>query len=457
VFSYDTSGSMGTFLAYVSGALRSFASDVTPGEEGVMIQPFEESTLLDHWSDNPWEIEGAFGGVFGAIGSSAAETSMLAALQELEIRKGARALLVITDAETMSYHRSGELWEELRDVRPTVFTVHVGGGGAPQLTTNLMQDWAHSWGGHYEYAASHGQIDRAFDRLATWMRRPAAYSIGYATKFVDHTPGRLTVSAPTGANGDQSVVAGTGVAVEILLDTSGSMRQKVGKKQRIQIAKTVLQDLVEDTLPSGLPVALRIFDPARQCGSKLLAPLEPLDKESMSTMVRDLKIVKSTKTPLAATLSEVAADLSGINGPKIIVLVTDGEESCDGDPEQVIKDMIAQGLDVRVNIVGFALDDADLKEQLQRWAEIGHGQAFDAQGAEDLSAGIVTALRAPFQVFDADDQLVATSVVGGEAVVLPPGTYRVEVLTDPVIVLEDVVIDAGTSKTLQLEAPAPVD
>src|SRR6478752_5868680 len=147
----------------------------------------------------------------------------------------------------------------------------------------------------------------------------------------------------------------------------------------------------------------------------------------MSTMVRDLKIVKSTKTPLAATLSEVAADLSGINGPKIIVLVTDGEESCDGDPEQVIKDMIAQGLDVRVNIVGFALDDADLKEQLQRWAEIGHGQAFDAQGPEDLSAGIVTALRAPFQVFDADDQLVATSVVGGEAVVLPPGTYRVEV------------------------------
>jgi hypothetical protein len=454
VFSYDTSGSMGSYLTYISTAMRGFAADVTPGEEAVMIMPFEDPPLLEDWSDDPWTIEDAVAGVFSVSGSSAAETSLLSALKELAARPGARAILAVTDAETSSYGQMGDLWRDLGAIKPVVFTVHVGGGGAPQLTTNLMQDWAHSWGGHYEYASSHGHIDRAFDRLATWMRRPAAYTIGFGATFVDHTPGRLVISAPSGPDGDQSVVAGSGVAVEILLDTSGSMRAKVGKKQRIAIAKAVLRNLVEETLPAGLPVALRTFDPQRQCGSTLLAPLAPLDKATMSALVRDLKIVKTTKTPLAATLAEVAADLAGVDGPKIIVLVTDGQESCDGDPEQVIRDLVAQGLDVRVNIVGFALDDVDLKADLQRWAEVGNGQAFDAQGAEELAAGIVTALRAPFQVYDDHDTLIASGVVGGEAVVLSPGIYRVEVLTDPVMVFEDVTISAGQSRTLQLEAPA---
>ena len=71
---------------------------------------------------------------------------------------------------------------------------------------------------------------------------------------------------------------------------------------------------------------------------------------------------------------------------KIIVLVTDGQESCKGNPAQAIRDLVAQGLDVHVNIVGFAIDDAKLKAQLQEWAAVGNGQAFDAQGKDDLAA-----------------------------------------------------------------------
>ncbi len=382
VFTYDTSGSMGTYLQYVFGALRSFATDIVPGEEAVQVMPFEEPPLLAAFSDNAWQIENAVTGIFSARGSSAAETSLLAAMQQLQDRPGARAILVITDAQTMSYNRIGELWTEFQTVHPIVFTVHVGGGGAPQLTTNLMQDWAYSWGGHYEYAVSHGQIDRAFDRLATWLRRPATYTVGYGTTFISHAPGSLSVTPPSGPNGDQSVVAGSGVGVEILLDTSGSMQRKIGKQRRIDIAKQVLRDLVGQTLPPGLPVGLRIFDPARRCGSKLLAPLAPLDQARMTALISGLKIAKGTRTPLAATLTEVAGDLGASAGPKIIVLVTDGQESCKGDPEQAIRDLVAQGLDVRVNIVGFAIDDAELKAQLERWAEVGNGQAFDAQGAK---------------------------------------------------------------------------
>jgi Mg-chelatase subunit ChlD len=458
VFTYDTSGSLGQVLRYVSTALRGFAADVRPGEETVLIMPFEDSPLLRDWSDDRWLIEDAVAGVPSALGSSAAEESMIGAARALSSRPGARAMLVVTDAETMSYHQTSQLWLSLAQVRPTTFTVHVGGGGAPALTTNLMQDWANAWGGQYTYATSHAELDRAFDRLATRLRRPAAYRIAFDAWFTDHTPGRLTLEAPVGPEGQEPVVAGSGVGVEILLDTSGSMRAKIGKQTRIAIAKRVLRRLVSETLPEGLPVALRTFDPARPCGSRLVTSLEPLDRERMLETVNGLKAAKKTKTPLAATLQQVAGDLSRARGKAIVVLITDGAETCDGDPEAAIQELRESGLDVRVNIVGFAIDDEGLQEQLARWAEVGGGQSFTADDADTLTQGIAAALSAPFRVLDETGAEVASGIVGGDPVVLPPGSYTVEVLTDPVRVFEEVVITPGAWRRVEVRDPdAPLE
>ncbi|CAN5835848.1 hypothetical protein BH23CHL8_BH23CHL8_11730 [soil metagenome] len=456
VISYDTSGSMGAYLSFVNAALRGFAADVTPGEETILVMPFEEPPLLEHWSDDAWEIESAVAGVAQVRGSSGAESSILAALRELMSRPGAKAILVVTDAETLSFQMGGEMWKLLDEVRPVIFSVHVAGGGAPILSTDLMQDWAQAWGGHYEYAASHGQIDRAFDRLATWLRRPAGYSVSRRTSFVSREPGSLSVTAPVGAEGAGAVIAGTGVAVEILLDTSGSMRERLEGRRRIDVAKDVLDRLINGTLPPGMPTALRIFKPGRRsCDSELLAPLAPLDRDAMSALVEGLRINRRTRTPLAATLEQVAADLAANDGPKIVVLVTDGQESCEGDPEQAIRGLIAEGLDVRVNIVGFDLDDEELKADIARWATLGNGQAFDARGADELEAGIRHALSAPFRVLDAEGEVVASGTVGGGPIRVPPGSYRLEVLADPLIVHESIEVPAGEEVIVALEPDEP--
>jgi Mg-chelatase subunit ChlD len=317
-----------------------------------------------------------------------------------------------------------------------------------------MQDWANAWGGHYEYAASHAALDRAFDRLATWLRRPAAYDITFDASFVDRSPGQLSVEAPPGPDGPGTLVAGSGVGVEILLDTSGSMRAKIGKQTRIAIAKRVLDRLVGRTLPEGLPVALRTFDPARRCGSTLVTPLEPLDRQRMLATIKGLKAARQTRTPIAATLEQVASDLARAEGMAIVVLVTDGAETCRGDPEAVIRELAASGLDIRLNIVGFAIDDAGLQDQLARWAELGGGQAFTADDAQSLAAGIAAALAAPFRVLDATGVEVARGVVGGDAVSLPPGRYTVEVLTDPVRVYPEIEITPGGSRRIEVRDPA---
>jgi Mg-chelatase subunit ChlD len=456
VFTYDTSGSMGAYLSYVTAALRGFAADVTPGEEAVLVMPFGDRPLLDHWSDDPFEIESAVAGAGQPSGSSAAEASIMAAASELHGRPGARAILVVTDAETTSYGNSADLWAALDDVRPIIFTIHAAGGNYPSLTNGLMHDWAASWGGRYEYASSHAQIDRAFDRLATWLRRPAAYDVRFSTHYVSHEPGSLSVMSSGGSDGAGSLVAGSAVAVEILLDTSGSMLRKTEGGRRIDVAKDVLTRLVTETLPAGVPTALRIFKPGKKsCASRLVAPLGPLDPAAMADLVDRLKINKGTSTPLAATLREVGSDLSAAQGLRIIVLITDGKETCKGDPAQVIRDLVAEGLDVRVNIVGFAIDDEGLREQLAQWAALGNGRAFDANGADELERSIAAALAAPFRVLDADGVVVGTGVVGEAAIPLPPGTYRVEILTDPIIVRDGVEVPAETSVSLTVDPPDP--
>ena len=81
-FTYDTSGSLATYLTYISTALRGFAEDVTPGEEAVWIQPFEDPPLLRDWSDDTYALQNAVAGVVSVSGSSAAEQSLIAAAGE---------------------------------------------------------------------------------------------------------------------------------------------------------------------------------------------------------------------------------------------------------------------------------------------------------------------------------------------------------------------------------------
>ena len=57
--------------------------------------------------------------------------------------------------------------------------------GAPQHR-RIMQDWAASGGGYYEYVRSAGTIERAFDRMAAWLRRPADY--GLVLEFSEEPP-----------------------------------------------------------------------------------------------------------------------------------------------------------------------------------------------------------------------------------------------------------------------------
>jgi hypothetical protein len=83
------------------------------------------------------------------------------------------------------------------------------------------------------------------------------------------------------------------------------------------------------------------------------------------------------------------------------------------------------GTTVRVNIVGFAIDDAKLAATFRHWSALGNGQYFDAKDAASLAAAMAQAMRPRFEVLDAQGKVVAEGVAGGEPVPAMPGSYTV--------------------------------
>lgn len=267
---------------------------------------------------------------------------------------------------------------------------------------------------------------------------PGSYELRYVTGQKHHVlarkaiavtpgtiPGTLRVTAPA------TTEAAYG-AVELILDASGSMLQRIGGKRRIDLAKAALVDLSNEVIPAGTPFALRVFGhrEANSCRTDLEIPLAPLDRGKAVARIQSIESKNLAKTPIGASLAQVPADLKGVTGSAVVVLVTDGEETCDGDPKAAIENLRKAGFDFRVNIVGFAIDELALEEQFRSWAEIGRGGYFEASDGKGLAVAMRAALRLPFQV-KKDARVVASGIVNGDAIELLPGSYDVDVQSSP--------------------------
>jgi hypothetical protein len=457
-FVFDTSISVGPYLPYVYGGLRAYSADIVEGSESILMLPFEEAPLLAEWSDQPYVLQDAVNRYINAGSSSSAEAAMIEILDDLALRPGARAILLMTDAETSSYQQNQELWRLLDEVRPAIYTVQVG--PATPESRHFMLDWSAVGGGAYQYAASHADVDRAFARMATQLRRPADYQLSFATSEeppAPPQPARISVISPpvAGSGAPPSVAPGVGVA--LVLDTSGSMLEPMTGGRRIDVARAALSRLVADGLPDGVPVSLRVFrQKRRSCDTELAVPLAPLDRAAMLAAIDGLAVKRTVRTPLAAAIEAVATDLAGLAGPHVVVVVSDGQESCGGDPASALQALRSEGFDVTLNIIGLDLD-RKTRRALTRVADAGGGTYLDAQDADGLADAIARAVGAPFQVLDSDGVVVGSGTVGGEAVSVPPGTYRVEVRTDPPVTWDPVAVETGRTLTLELasELAAP--
>jgi hypothetical protein len=426
IFSWDTSPSVAGYIPRIRNALVAFSSQVVPGREAVNLMPFPQGPLLREWLGEPYMLQTVLNDFDSRPGSSEALTTLKKASIELAPRPGTKAILVITDGETLP---DAGAWKEMRKTRPRIFAVQVA--GCCRWNLDKMRDWASIDAGDFRQLRYEGEMEVAFDRATAMMRRPADYTLMAESEFRKAPgPGLLSVVREQGVATSDSTLGGA--AIELILDASGSMLQRVDGKRRITIAREVLNEAVREHIPAGTPVALRVFGhkEADSCRTDLEIPLGPLDPAKAVVVIDGIQAKNLARTPIAASLAAVEADLGGRKSGAII-MVTDGEETCDGDPVAVINSLRAKGFDVNLNIVGFAINNPELAAQFESWAELGEGQYYAADNQAGLNAALASALMLPFKVYDAAGALVAAGQVDGGPVELEAGYYKVVVATKP--------------------------
>lgn len=166
----------------------------------------------------------------------------------------------------------------------------------------------------------------------------------------------------------------------IVVDSSGSMKESDGRgSTRMAAAKKGLARVIE-TLPEDASVGLRAYGSTISDGdgsctdTSLLVPVGQVDRAALTRGVKELKPLGNT--PIAYALEKAAKDLPG-EGSRSILLVSDGEETCGGDPCKVARDIRDSGTDVHVDVVGLQVD-ARTRGQLSCVASAGGGTYYDA-------------------------------------------------------------------------------
>ena len=192
---------------------------------------------------------------------------------------------------------------------------------------------------------------------------------------------------------------GDSAHIELILDASGSMWAKLGKSTRIEVAKEALNKIIDDLSErKGIAVGLRVYGHrTNDCkDTKLEIPIGPLDAKKMKKFINGIK--PKGKTPIAYSLEQAARDfMIDFKGNRIVILVTDGLESCNGDPCAAAKALAEKGIVSKIHVVGFGMDKKSVS-QLECIVKPSGGLLLEANNADELAKAFDTIVKTALDV-----------------------------------------------------------
>ncbi|RWO61664.1 VWA domain-containing protein [Mesorhizobium sp.] len=185
--------------------------------------------------------------------------------------------------------------------------------------------------------------------------------------------------------------------VVIVLDASGSMWAQIDGKPKLEIARESLRTVLQ-SVPADKEIGFMAYG-HREKGScediELIVPPQAGSAGAVSTAADSLKFLG--KTPLTSAVRQAAEALKYTEDKATVILITDGLETCKGDPCALGKELRAAGVDFTVNVVGFGLT-AEEGKQVACLADNTGGkyiQASDEKALQDALVETIAAAPAP--------------------------------------------------------------
>ncbi|ARP73070.1 alpha-1-antitrypsin [Streptomyces pluripotens] len=179
--------------------------------------------------------------------------------------------------------------------------------------------------------------------------------------------------------------------VELVLDVSGSMRTRdIDGGSRMAAAKQAFNEVLDAT-PKEVQLGIRTLganyhgnDRKEGCkDTAQLYPVGPLNRTDAKAAVATL--APTGWTPIGPALLKAADDLRGGDGTRRIVLISDGEDTCQPlDPCEVAREIAAKGIGLTIDTLGL-VPDAKTRDQLSCIADATGGTYTSVQHKEELT------------------------------------------------------------------------
>ncbi len=240
--------------------------------------------------------------------------------------------------------------------------------------------------------------------------------------------GLTMAAAPAAAQGSSESGAQYAPTM-LILDASGSMQRPDPAGTMMDAAKRAVHAFVE-TAPVDSKVGLTVYgtgtgsdDAEKAAGCRdirVLRQADTLDRAGLNSAVDSVK--PSGWTPMGNALREAAAALPS-SGPRSIVLVSDGEDTCSPpEPCEVARELKTQGVDLVMHAIGFGVDAA-ARAQLTCMARATGGTYTEAADGPALERVLPRVTAAALRNYEAAGTPIAGTAQYNGAPVARPGQY----------------------------------
>lgn len=269
-----------------------------------------------------------------------------------------------------------------------------------------------------------------------------------------------------------------------LLDGSGSMKETWNGRTKFDIARELLERAIDSVGRTGEPVefCLRVFghqSPREQHNCEDTRLEVPFGRNNASAVRESLgRIDPKGYTPIAYSLFQAAGDFPpGKEAINVVILITDGQESCSGDPCASSEALRNRRVSLRPYIVGLGLDAAEQEAfdcvgsyydaaDPQRFEQVLgvvisqalHNTTVQVNLLDQLGRATETDVELTFyDAYSGSDlyHLVHTTLRNGAPDTLyldPAGRYNLEVHTTPPVRKQNIELIAGKHNIIAVEA-----